>query len=102
MNREEIIKLIDEHLSKNTPDSRNEISVKAIEDYIESEIIQSDSNLQFVPDSLERKVYLNVCKTIMYSLKTLFDSANINILNHTITFSVRPKDQVKNQAKDQN
>lgn len=91
MNREEIIKLIDERIKHHeNKNNKNEISIEAIEEYIESQIIKSSSNLQFVPDPLERKVYLNVCKTVMESLKTMFNTTSIDVLNHRITFNITP------------
>ncbi len=68
----------------------SKISTQALKDYIEEEIIRSDSNLKYVPDPIERKVYLTIYKTIMKTLERLFRSTSIDLINHKISFSIEP------------
>jgi chromosome segregation ATPase len=68
----------------------SQVSSQALKDYIKSEIIDSDANLKYVPDALERKVYLTVYKTIMKSLEGLFNTTSIDFLNHRVSFAIQP------------
>ena len=68
---------------------RNYVSVSVLKDYIE-EILKTDSNLKYIPDPLERRVYLTVMKTIMQSLETLFNTTTLEFLNHEITLNINP------------
>lgn len=67
------------------------VSIHALEQYIESEIINSDANLKYVPDALERKAYLAVYKTVMKSLEGLCNTTTIDLMNHELTFNLKPK-----------
>ena len=68
----------------------NIISTKALKQYINDEIIESSANLKLVPDSIERKLYLPIYKTIMESLKSLCNTTSIELMNHEIKMSICP------------
>ena len=70
--------------------TRNIISTKALKQYINKEIIESDANLKLVPDAIERKLYLPIYKTIMESLKGLCNTTTIELMNHEIKISIHP------------
>lgn len=68
----------------------NEISINALEKFIENAILKTDNNLQYIPDVLEKKIYLTVCKTIMKSLEIMCNTTNIELMGHKITFNINP------------
>lgn len=85
------------HQVNNNESRVNDVSTQALVDYIESEIMNTDANLRFVPDPIERRIYLTVYKTIMKSLEGLFNTTSIDLLNHRITLNIQPKKENKEQ-----
>ena len=72
-----------EHLSS--------ISLLAVKDYVENEIMKTDANSKYIPDSIERKAYLSVYKTILEALCQLSNSTELTLLNHKLTLHLEPK-----------
>jgi hypothetical protein len=83
-------KLLDDVRSRSLIMEPSNISSEAIKDYIKTEIIDTDANIGLIPDILEKKIYLTVCKTIMKSLESMSNTTSINLLNHKISFYIRP------------
>ena len=66
------------------------ISHKAVKEYIENEIIDSDSNLGWIPDAIERRAYFTIYKTVMEILEKTFNTTKIEFFNHQMTFKIEP------------
>jgi len=69
---------------------RSYISSEHITNYIENNLLNTDSNLKYIPDALERKAYFNIYKTSLESLKQLCNTSCLNTINHKITLSLTP------------
>lgn len=52
----------------------------------------SNKNINsFLPDCLERKIYLSLITKILNILLQIFQDFEINVLNHTIKCTIRPE-----------
>jgi len=67
------------------------ISLLAVKDYVENEIMKTDANSKYIPDAIERKAYLSVYKTILEALCQLSNSTELTLLNHKLTLHLEPK-----------
>lgn len=66
------------------------ISISAVKDYVQNEIMSSDANSKYIPDPIERKAYISIYKTLLESLTQLSNSTTLNILNHKVTIHLEP------------
>ena len=81
--------------NNNTELPNSSISIDSIKKYIKDEIINTDANLRFVPDPIEKKIYLTVYKSIMKSLEALFRTTTVDLVNHRIGFHISPIEEDK-------
>lgn len=93
--------LLEENMIK-TRDTQNEedvqkstISVLALQDHIQNEILDSESNIKWVPDPIERRAYLTVYKSIMEAIQQLSNTTSLTILNHKVNLHVEPLEKYK-------
>ena len=66
------------------------ISSDCLMKYIEDNIMKTNSNHKYIPDSLEKKAYFNLYKTSLESVKQLCNTSSLEILNHKLTFIIQP------------
>lgn len=66
------------------------ISSKCISDYIEENIVNTDANLKYLPDAVERKVYYTLYKTSLESLEQMCNTTTLSVMNHKIKLSIEP------------
>lgn len=79
---------------------KSHVSISALQDHIENEIMKTDANLKYIPDALERKAYLSVYKTLMMSLVGLCNTTNIDIMNHRLSLTLEPIPSKNELIKD--
>lgn len=80
-----------EHQINRTRDiPKSNISMMALKDYINDEILSTDANSKYIPDPIERKAYLTIYKTVLESIQQLSNSTDLNFLNHKISFHIEP------------
>lgn len=75
----------------------NIVSTEALRDYIENTVMVNN-NMKYVPDAIEKRIYLSIYKNVLTSVQSLFDTAGIEALNHRITFNIVPA----NKTDDKN
>lgn len=79
---------------KPTPLTEEEQAINVVvQRYLQNELI----NNPFIPDVIERRIYVNVMKLIIGVLKDTVEHANIDILGHRIHFSMSPQFDCSNK-----
>jgi hypothetical protein len=85
----------------NTTNSKIElskhISVDAIEEYVNGMIADSDINITYLPDFVERQLYKNVLKMVLGILDNILNNSHITVFNHEINFELVPLKQYNNE-----
>ena len=66
------------------------ISNRVLKDYIEKEIIHTNSNIKMLPDIIERRAYLKLYKTLLKSIEKLSNKTALELLGHKISFAIQP------------
>ena len=81
----------------NTQSSRNlerpfnsVISLSALQQYIDDEILATSANSKFIPDALERKAYLAIYKTALETIQQFSNNTALTLLNHRISIYLEP------------
>lgn len=69
---------------------KSHVSISALQDHIQNEIISTDANLKYIPDFLERQAYLSAYKTLMMSMAGLCNTTSVDIMNHRLSFILEP------------
>lgn len=69
------------------------ISNLAIKDYIQTNHIETDSNIKFLPDAIERKILFSSYKTSLESLEQLCNTTTLELMNHKIKLSIESSDK---------
>ena len=67
----------------------SEISPQVLEKYVQ-EILASDINLKWVPDSVEGKIYFSLLQTMLKLLEKGLSDTHIDLLGHRITMTIKP------------
>ena len=75
--------------------SNNSISLTAIKDHVDQNILATDANSKWVPDALERKAYITIYKSVLESILQLSNTSSFTTLNHKITMNIQPMDSYK-------
>jgi len=74
------------HTQKKTWNTQNEAIRKVVDKYLENELI----NNVFIPDFLERRIYMNVTKLVLGLLQETLESINVDFLGHRISLNIEP------------
>lgn len=74
----------------NTNTNINSISITALKDYIENEILSTEANSKYIPDAIERRAYLTIYKTVLETFLQLSNNTNLTLLNHKIGIHLEP------------
>ena len=89
--------LKEEHMNVEKRDvemnKNSKISMLAINDYVEEEIMKTEANSAWVPDAIEKRVYISIYKTVMETLEQVSNTTTLNLFNHKITIYVEPLDK---------
>lgn len=64
---------------------------QAIEAFVMAQLKDADVNMTYLPDGIEKQIYINLIKIIIGNLHQITDSVRIEILNHVITLKIEPK-----------
>lgn len=67
------------------------ISDAALKEYVISKILETDANLSLIPDSFERKIYINTYRTLLQTI----GSFNAELANHKLSIVIQPKKNFK-------
>lgn len=73
-----------------TIERKSYVSTKCISDYIEDNILSSEANSKYIPDSLERKTYISFYKSGLENLKQFCDTSSFGMANHKISMILEP------------
>lgn len=66
--------------STQTPEAH--ISTEAIDHIVDELIADPDLKMEFVPDSIERKMYTNMLKVLLGVIQKTLDNASMEIIGH--------------------
>lgn len=93
----------DETEATNKINITKHISMEAIEQYVEGMIADSDVNITYLPDFVERQLYKNILKMVLGLLDNILSNSHITIFNHEINFELVPlKNDVIEGKNDEN
>lgn len=66
------------------------MSEKNIDHYIENILKNPDTNINWLPDAVEKRIYKNIMKIILNSLETTVENSEIKLFGHRIRFVMDP------------
>lgn len=72
----------------------NTISNEKINEVVEKILNDANVNISYLPDWVERKLYMNVITIIMNLLNNTLETTSISLLGHKIEFVMKP-DEIK-------
>lgn len=61
-----------------------------ISKYIESILADPKTNISWLPDSVERKIYKNVAMLLLNAMETTVENTEVHMLGHSLRFVVDP------------
>lgn len=68
------------------------ISIPNLEKYIQEQILATDANSHYIPDPIERRVYLTIYKTVLETILQMSNTTSVNMFGHKITFQIEPEE----------
>jgi len=77
--------------NKNREISLNELSKKQIEILVNKLLADENINIKYLPDWVERQLYINVINLIINLLEQLLSGASVNMMGHTLGFTLSPQ-----------
>ena len=77
----------------------NQLSKAKIDEFVEQLLNDTDVNIKYLPDFVERAIYKNVLNLIMALLNNVFNTVSVKFLGHNLTFNVLP-DMVTDTVTD--
>lgn len=77
--------------SKNREITLNELSKKQIEILVNKLLADENINIKYLPDWVERQLYINVINLIINLLEQLLSGASVNMMGHTLGFTLTPQ-----------
>lgn len=57
---------------------------------IVNRIIESEANVSYLPDIVERQLYFNMMKVVLQVVNDLVDTSSINLMGHKVTLDIHP------------
>ena len=73
-----------------TNDKLKHISIDAIEQYVDGMIADTDVNITYLPDFVERQLYKNILKMVLGLLDNILSNSHVTVFNHEINFELVP------------
>lgn len=70
---------------------------EAIMRFVNAQLENAKVNMSFIPDKMEKQIYVNIIRIILANLQSLTDTIRIEILNHVITLRIEPMVEKKEQ-----
>ena len=83
------------HLQKPKPPLTPE--EQSIEAFVNALLRDANINATFLPDNVEKEIYINILKIILGNLKSIVDSIRLEVLHHVITIKMEPKEEEKSE-----
>ena len=87
-------------------DKLKHVSIDAIERYVEGMIADSDVNITYLPDFVERQLYKNILKMVLGLLDNILSNSHVTVFNHEINFELVPlnnfDEKSDNKSDDKN
>lgn len=71
--------------------NKSKISEESVLKFVNKMLGNKNIN-SFLPDYIERKIYLSLITKILNIVLQIFQDFEINLLNHTIKCSIRPEE----------
>jgi hypothetical protein len=69
----------------------SKLSKDKIDEFIEELLKNENINLQYLPDSIEKKIYKNVFSMIFSILIDVTNNTKISVIGHEITITIKPE-----------
>lgn len=66
------------------------VSMEHLEMHAEQLLEDPETNIAWLPDAVEKRIYINVLRLVMQSLATTLDTMKIQLLNHEIIPHLQP------------
>jgi len=94
---------INEKTSNNTINKgKMKLSKTKINNYVDEIINNSETNIRYLPDFVEKQIYRNVFRIGINLMDKICESSSINILGHTLSFEFDPEDNKNNENSNKN
>jgi hypothetical protein len=77
----------------------NEISKEKIKDFVNNLLTDEDINIIYLPDIVERQIYINILTIILGIVNHSLDDINIKFLEHNLKMSFHPTIPEINETK---
>ena len=91
-------RLLQETSSGSTPRERSEakslptgvarISKMKIEEFVDNMLLRDATNIKYLPDFVEKKIYVNVFSMLLGLLEHLSETSSVEVLGHKIVFGL--------------
>jgi len=76
-------------LSENIPTKKIvDVSKDKLNDYIDKLLENSDTNISYLPDFVEKKIYTNILGIALNILDDILETTSINFIGHKITLDL--------------
>lgn len=69
---------------------KTQVSIPAIEEYVEKMISDPNININYLPDFVEKQLYRNIIKIVLNLLDHILNNSHITVFNHEIKFDLIP------------
>jgi len=95
---EKEVQILKENVSPENGVSLTDLSNKELRDrseaninkYIEAILANPDTNIGWLPDIVERRIYKNIATLLLNAMETTVKSSEIKILGHRLRFAMDP------------
>jgi hypothetical protein len=74
-----------------SPTTTTNVSEDRIREVVNRFLENEEVNIGFVPDAVERRIYINVIKILLNLAQEMSKDASVSFLGHEITFTLAPK-----------
>jgi len=75
---------------KKVVEVNKDINNEHIKEFVKKLLNNKSTNLTFVPDSMESKLYENVLTALIQDIKEIIDTVKIQLLDYEITMNLHP------------
>jgi hypothetical protein len=73
-----------------TKEQLHAASQNHIKKFVDAILADPDTNISWLPDVVERRLYINIATIAMKSLEALLETSSVNFLSHKLQFVVDP------------
>lgn len=79
-----------EKLETITENQKIQLSKEMIQKYVNDFLEDEKVNIDYLPDFVERKIYVNTFNILINLINHLFENTKLSFLNHNITLNIEP------------